>query len=96
LFEDAEEHQRYDSRNEGAHDMKAANDNVFDAALALPPETRMVLVERLLESLKDEQAEIDAAWAQEIQRRIEAYERGEMEVIPMEDVFRSLRQETKP
>lgn len=61
------------------------------AALALPPEDRALLADKLLESLSEqEQSEIDAAWAEEARQRLEAFDRGEMEAIPAEDVFRDL------
>jgi putative addiction module component (TIGR02574 family) len=66
-------------------------DAVFQAALALPAEDRAVLAEKLLESLEGkERAEVDAAWAVEAERRINAYERGLMKAVPAEEVFRFL------
>jgi putative addiction module component (TIGR02574 family) len=65
---------------------------VFTAALALPPETRATLAERLLDSLKEEgQSEIDAAWAEEARKRLEAFDRGELKGVPAEEVMKSLR-----
>ena len=43
---------------------------------------------QLLESLDDpNQKEIDRLWADEVENRIDAYERGELKVIPGEEVF---------
>ena len=36
-------------------------------------------------------AEVEAAWAVEIERRIAAYERGEMPTYPAEEVFAEAR-----
>jgi putative addiction module component (TIGR02574 family) len=73
--------------------MTQATEALLTAALALPPEDRANLAEKLLDSLGEkEQAEIDAAWAEEAQRRLAAFDRGEMEAIPAEDVFRALKQ----
>jgi len=65
--------------------------SVINAAMALPPEARAELAERLLESLEDSQSEVNAAWAKEVQDRIAVYERGEVKGIPAEEVFRSIR-----
>ncbi|MBY0523953.1 MAG: addiction module protein [Gemmataceae bacterium] len=68
--------------------MTQETDAVLTAALALSPEARATLAEKLLDSLREKtQGEIDAAWAEEAKRRIEAFERGEMEAIPAEVVF---------
>ncbi len=38
--------------------------------------------------------EIEQAWMEEIERREQAYANGEMELIPVEEVFRDLRKIT--
>jgi len=59
---------------------------------ALAPEERARLVELLLESLHEPPlAEVEAAWGVEIQRRVAAYERGEVETFAAEDVFAEAR-----
>lgn len=61
-------------------------------AQSLAPEDRSRLVELLLESLRESPlADIEAAWAQEIKRRVAAYERGEVETFAAEDVFAEAR-----
>ena len=66
-------------------------DPLFQAALALPPENRAALAEQLLDSLAErDQAAIDAAWGEEAQRRLEAFDQGQVRVIPGEEVMRSL------
>lgn len=58
----------------------------------LAPDERSQLVELLLESLhRDGVAEIEAAWEQEIERRISAFERGEVQTFAAEDVFAEAR-----
>jgi putative addiction module component (TIGR02574 family) len=61
-------------------------------ALALPPEARAALAESLLESLDDEPADegVEAAWAEEIQRRIEEIDSGKVQLILYEEVRRRL------
>lgn len=59
---------------------------------ALTEEERSRLVDLLLESLHEPRlAEIEAAWDEEIERRMAAYERGEVETFAAEDVFAEAR-----
>ena len=61
-------------------------------AAQLPPGDRAKLAEFLLESLQEPMlAEIEQAWAQEISRRVAAYEKGEVSTFPAEDVFAEAR-----
>ena len=67
-------------------------DEIFGAALSLPPGLRAMLAEHLLKSLDSiKQAEIDALWAEEAEKRVQAIEQGQVTLIPGEQVFRSLR-----
>jgi putative addiction module component (TIGR02574 family) len=61
-------------------------------ALALPPESRAALAGSLLESLDDEPADegVEAAWNEEIKRRIEEIDSGKVQMIPYEEVRRRL------
>ena len=59
-----------------------------EQARTLPADERSRLVELLLESLHESPlAEVDAAWTKEIERRVAAHERGEVETYAAEDVF---------
>jgi len=59
---------------------------------ALAPEERSRLVELLLESLHEPPlSDIEAAWEAEIERRVAAYDRGEVETFAAEDVFAEAR-----
>jgi len=63
-----------------------------EQARALAPEDRSRLVDLLLESLHESPlAEVEAAWAKEIERRVAAYERGEVQTFDAEDVFAEAR-----
>jgi putative addiction module component (TIGR02574 family) len=65
---------------------------LVEQARALEPGERSRLVELLLESLQESPlAEIEAAWAQEVERRVAAYKRGEVETYAPEDVFAEAR-----
>jgi putative addiction module component (TIGR02574 family) len=61
-------------------------------ALALPPEARAALATSLFESLDEEPADegVEAAWSEEIKRRIEDIDSGKVEMIPYEEVRRRL------
>jgi putative addiction module component (TIGR02574 family) len=61
-------------------------------ALALPPEARAALAGSLLESLDEEPADqgVEAAWSEEIKRRIEDIDSGKVQMIPYEEVRRRL------
>jgi putative addiction module component (TIGR02574 family) len=61
-------------------------------ARSLSPEERARIADVLLESLRDAPlAEIEAAWDMEIERRIAAYDRGELETFSAENVFAEAR-----
>lgn len=63
-------------------------ENILAEALELPPVERAELVENLLSSFEFQSRKaIDALWAQEAEDRIDAFDRGEMVAIPVEDVF---------
>jgi putative addiction module component (TIGR02574 family) len=57
-------------------------DQILKAALALPPGARAMLADHLLASLHGPtQKEIDAAWAEEIERRIREIDKGKVELV---------------
>ena len=60
---------------------------VEEQALSLSPEERAKLAELILESLSKPLAEIEEEWAQEIERRVAAYDSGDIPTYPAEDVF---------
>lgn len=63
-------------------------------ARTLSPEDRARLAEDLLASLEDESESIeavDAAWEQEIGRRVQDVKSGNAKLIPAEDVFAETR-----
>ncbi len=65
---------------------------VFDEALSLPAETRVILIEKLLISLNlPTQPEIDHLWAAEAERRISQIDKGEVRLVPGEKVFADIR-----
>jgi putative addiction module component (TIGR02574 family) len=69
-----------------------AAERVFDQALSLPADARLSLVEKLLVSLNlPTQGEVDRLWAEEAERRVSQIERGEVELVSGEEVFRKIR-----
>ncbi len=67
-------------------------EEIISAALSLPPGTRAMLAEHLLESLDPEdQKRIDGLWAEEAERRDKEIEDGVVEPIPGEEVMNRLR-----
>ena len=71
--------------------------HVTKVALALPPRSRAKLAERLLASLdRPRQKQLDALWADEAERRIQAFEDGKLAAVPAAEVFRQLRSRKRP
>jgi putative addiction module component (TIGR02574 family) len=70
--------------------MTVSTEQLRKEALALPLVERAALAEELLSSLDRPDPRIDALWAQEAEDRLAAFEAGEMEAIPAEEVFKEL------
>ena len=65
-------------------------------ARALSPDDRARLAEVLLESLQGPPlSEIEAAWNREIDERIAAYDRGDLQAFSAEDIFAEARRNTR-
>lgn len=72
--------------------VNATYDEIFGAALALPPGLRAMLAENLLKSLDtDKQMELDALWAEEAEKRVRAVEEGVVTTVPGLQVLHELR-----
>lgn len=72
--------------------MSTATDKVIEEALELPAEARIDLVDRILASLNlPTRPEIDRLWAEEAERRVAEIDRGDVELIPGEQVFDGIR-----
>ncbi len=61
---------------------------VLEQALALRPDERFSVVEGILRSLDEPDTSLDAIWAEEAEKRLRAYREGNLEGIPMEEVFK--------
>ncbi len=66
--------------------MSTRADTILGSALALPPDERAWLASELIASLDEgEDADVEAAWAVEIERRIAEVESGEAKTVSWED-----------
>ena len=68
---------------------------LLEKALALPTQDRGLLLDRLIASLDEEPAEegVEAAWDQEIKRRVDDIRSGRVKTIPGEQVLQELADE---
>ena len=73
--------------------MSLSTQEVFDAALALPADSRADLADRLLASLGEPvDPEITKAWSEEADRRMEEFREGRMEAIPGDEAWARIAQ----
>ncbi len=71
--------------------MAASLKDLERMAHALPAEERAKLAESLLSSLVAPLSDIEALWDREIEARVTAYDRGEIQTYAAEDVFAEAR-----
>jgi len=70
-------------------------DEIVKQALGLAAEDRAFIADKLEESLSGDgfaTPEIAAAWAAEIERRVAAYDRGEIEALPGDTAIERIRE----
>jgi putative addiction module component (TIGR02574 family) len=73
--------------------MDTQAEQVLQTALSLSADDRAEIVDSLLVSLDEERAaEIEAAWAEVIKRRIDQIDTGQVKLIPSDEVMRSMRE----
>ena len=71
--------------------MNSQSQQILRFALALPESDRAEIAASLIQSLDTETDEdVDAAWAAEIQRRIESIDNGEVKLVPWGDVMQEM------
>jgi putative addiction module component (TIGR02574 family) len=63
---------------------------VEEEALKLPPEERVLLADHLLASVGS-QADVEQAWAAEIDRRLAGIEAGHVTLVPIEEALARAR-----
>jgi putative addiction module component (TIGR02574 family) len=71
--------------------MNAKIKALSEQARKLTPEERIELIEDLQRSLHPTDPEIDRLWAEEAKDRLEAYRRGEIDAILLEEVIASIQ-----
>jgi putative addiction module component (TIGR02574 family) len=65
---------------------------ILEQALKLSSTERADVAEQLIASLDESpDADVEKAWQEEVQRRLQQVERGEVKTIPWEEVQRRLR-----
>ncbi|HEX2078632.1 MAG TPA: addiction module protein [Longimicrobium sp.] len=76
-------------------------EQLLEKALALTPEQRIQLAQELLESVEwededdEDPAAVEAAWADEIKRRVEELDSGLAEPTPAAEVFARARERVR-
>jgi len=75
--------------------MTHAADTLSAQVVQLPPEERMQVVERILDSLDEPDAALDALWAKEADDRLAAYRRGEVKAVALSEVIAKYQVNTK-
>ena len=76
-------------------DMETTRESVLSAALALPEQDRIAIADKLWESIHGPvPADIEAAWSDEIARRLEEIDHGKVQMIPWPKVRDALRRLT--
>ena len=71
--------------------MSTTSEEILRQVLALPLEERAQLIERLLATFETPpNPALDELWANEAHDRLDAYDRGELEAVSIEDVFRQI------
>lgn len=66
--------------------MELSIKELLDRVLAMPERDRAAMAERLLASPEAADDDVEAAWQQEVQHRIAALDRGEVETVPWEEI----------
>ena len=75
--------------------MNLTTDQLLDAALALPENDRVELVEALITSLQpEEQIPLDDSWREIVRRRSAELHSGKVKPIPWDQVKRKARERT--
>lgn len=66
-------------------------EELVERARLLPAEERVRLAEELLATVQEVDGDVEAAWDEEIRRRLTEIENGTAELIPAEEVFAEVR-----
>lgn len=69
----------------------ATAENILKEAQKLTPSEKALLIDKLLSSLDNPDKEIDKLWAKEAEDRIDAYEKGKLKVVSLEEVLKKYK-----
>jgi len=72
--------------------MTISRETLVNEALSLPPVERVAVIDRLLASLDEPDQKLDALWAEEAEARLEAFERGDIRSVTLEEMLAKYRQ----
>ncbi len=75
--------------------MTAQTMGIMDVVDSLPIEMKLEIIDHLLESISPRNNGVEEAWKEEVERRIDEVENGEVELIPGEEVFARMRERYK-
>jgi len=68
--------------------VSATSEQILQQALALPLKERAELLEQLLATFQTPpEPGLDRLWAEEAHDRLDAYDRGELDVVSIDEVF---------
>jgi len=70
--------------------MSKTND-ILKEAITLPPSDRAILIDKLLNSLDEQDNAIDTLWAKEAESRIDAYDKGRLKSISIDKILEKYR-----
>lgn len=60
---------------------------ILEKVLELKPDERFSVVEGIIKSLDEPDAALDNLWAEEAEKRLEAYRSGKLATVPFDEVF---------
>lgn len=75
--------------------MTAQTMEIMDVVDSLPIDMKLEIIDHLLESISPRNNEVEEAWKEEVERRIDDVESGKVKLIPGEEVFARMRERYK-
>ena len=75
--------------------MTTQSAEIMDVVDSLPIDMKLEIIDHLLESISPRKDEVEEAWKEEVERRIDEVENGEVKLIPGEEVFAKMRERYK-
>jgi hypothetical protein len=61
--------------------------NLLEQAIKIPPKERVALAELILESIDCESDEVNKAWVDEVQKRIQSVADGQSELLDFDKLY---------